>query len=243
MLRSADGLRGSSLQAIDGEIGKVDDLYFDDSGWRVRYLVANTGSWLSGRRVLLSPLAVTGTPKHDGQVLVNLTTDQVRNSPEIDAAQPVSRQQEIELHNHYGWNYYGFPSGINGIHPVPAVLPRDGAGADRPRDPHLRSVREVTGYQIRATDAELGHVEDLIVDVASWQIRYMVVDTAALWLGRKVLISPRSIREVDWSRQAVDIALSEDEIKQAPEWDGEVPVDPEYDEKLSSHYRGISYVV
>ena len=57
-------------------------------------------------------------------------------------------------------------------------------------DPHLRSSRAVTGYHIQATDGDLGHVEDFIVDDHSWTIRYMVLDTTNWWPGKKVLVAP-----------------------------------------------------
>lgn len=224
MLRSAEELRGYSLHAIDGEIGTIGDLYFDDSEWRIRYFVANTGNWLSGRRVLLSPLALTGAPE-SGVINLNLTVDEVRNSPHIDTAKPVSRQQEIDLHTHYGWIYYRFGNG-----PVPSSVPL-GSGAslegkpDHAGDPHLRSAKEVTGYGIRTSDGEFGHVEDFLIDDNTWAIQSMVVDTAPLWLGKKVLIAPRWIREVDWTERRVSLALFQQEVKNAPEWDGSLPVD------------------
>src|SRR5687767_2340606 len=55
MLRNIKDLRGYVIRAIDGTIGKVDDFYFDDEDWGIRYLVVDTGSWLSGRKVLISP--------------------------------------------------------------------------------------------------------------------------------------------------------------------------------------------
>ena len=56
MLRNVKDLRGYALRATDGAIGRVEDFYFDDEDWGIRYLVVNTGSWLSDRRVLISPI-------------------------------------------------------------------------------------------------------------------------------------------------------------------------------------------
>ncbi|HEX2149089.1 MAG TPA: PRC-barrel domain-containing protein [Actinomycetota bacterium] len=243
MLQSAKELRDCTLQAIDGEIGPLEDLYFDDFEWKVRYLTANTGGWLSGRRILLSPLGLTGAMDANSYLHMNLTMEQIRNSPEIDEAKPVSRQQEMDLHRYYGWNYYGFGPGASGMY----TLARGARGEDstdrRAGDPNLRSVREVTGYGIRTTDDDLGHVEDFIVDDTTWEVRYMVVDTAALWFGKKVLVSPLWAREVDWSRRSVQVSLSADDIKRAPEWDGLTPIDQDYDEKLFIHYSETTYVV
>lgn len=243
MLQSAKELRSTRLQAIDGEIGPLDDLFFDDFEWKVRYLVANTGNWLSGRRILLSPLAMTGAPDANSHIHMNLTTRQIEHSPRVDEAKPVSRQQEIDLHTYYGWNYYGFGPGVGGMYSgAPAGRPEqdDGTHAE---DPHLRSAEEVAGYRISATDEELGHVEDFIVDDTTWQIRYMVVDTAPLWFGKKVLLSPLWIQQVDWSNRRVKVSLPAAEIKEAPEWDGLTPLDPDYDDKLFVHYSRSTYVV
>lgn len=243
MLQSAEELRRARLHAIDGEIGPLEDLYFDDFEWKVRYLIANTGGWLSGRQILLSPLAVTGAPDANSHIHMNLTTKQIEDSPPIEADRPVSKQQEIDLHNHYGWNYYGFGPGVGGMYAAGETPgpPRD--NGNRAGDPNLRSIKEVTGYRIRATDQKLGHVEDLIVDDTTWEVRYMVVDTAPLWFGKKVLISPLWVQEVDWSDRSVEVALSSDDINDAPEWDGETPIDPDYDDKLFVHYSKTTYVV
>ncbi len=243
MLQSAKELRSTRLQAIDGEIGPLDDLYFDDFEWKVRYLVANTGSWLSGRRILLSPLAMTGAPDANSHLQMNLTTKQIEQSPEVDEAKPVSKQQEIDLHTYYGWHYYGFGPGIGGTYSQ-GLYDRSGdAQRQHAEDPHLRSAEEVSGYRISASDEELGHVEDFIVDDTTWEVRYMVVDTAPLWFGKKVLLSPLWIREVDWGNRRVKISLSAGDIKEAPEWDGLTPIDPDYDEKLFIHYSRSTYVV
>lgn len=243
MLQSAKELRSTRLQAIDGEIGPLDDLYFDDFEWKVRYLVANTGGWLKGRRILLSPLAITGAPDANSHIHMNVTKEQIEKSPGVDEKRPVSKQQEVDLHAYYGWNYYGFGPGVGGVY--------SRAGEDRPgdndpkhaEDPRLRSAEEVSGYRISASDEELGHVEDFIVDDTTWEVRYMVVDTAPLWFGKKVLLSPLWIQQVDWGNRRVAVALSADDIREAPEWDGLTPVEPDYDEKLFIHYSRSTHVV
>ena len=101
MLRNVKDLRGYAIRATDGVIGEVDDFYFDDEDWAVRYLIVDTGSWLSGRKVLISPLAI-GHPDWLAQLLpVSLTKAQVENSPDIDTRKPVSRQQEATYFGYY----------------------------------------------------------------------------------------------------------------------------------------------
>jgi hypothetical protein len=101
MNRSVNSLKGFTMGATDGEIGKVKEFYFGDRTWTIRYLIVETGSWLSSRKVLISPEALL-TPDCAAQVFpVNLTMEQVKNSPNIDTDMFVSRQQEVELNKFY----------------------------------------------------------------------------------------------------------------------------------------------
>ncbi len=196
MLRSIKELLGYAIRARDGNIGKVHDFFFDDQFWTVRYLVINTGKWLPGRRVLVSPIAF-GEPDWATQVLhVKLTKEMVEKTPDVDTDKPVSRQKEIDLHEHFGWPYYwsgdvywgggvSTMAGRDDIAREPlteskAVLTEKSVG-----DPNLRSIREVRDYHIQASDGEIGHVDDFIVDDKMWIIRYTVVDTRNWWPGKE----------------------------------------------------------
>ena len=106
MLQAIKKLDHCRVIATDGQVGTVRDVYFDDERWVVRYLVVETGSWLSARRVLISPYAVRFIDWQTRAVVVNLTRDQVQKSPHIDTDKPVSRQQEDEFNRHYGYPQY-----------------------------------------------------------------------------------------------------------------------------------------
>ena len=142
---------------------------------------------------------------------------QVKDSPDIDTDRPVSRQMETDIYDYYGWSPYwgtGFYMGGYGywlgrwrmaVSPSPGSRRRvRGYRRCRPSDddPHLRSIEAVTGYHIHASDGEIGHVEDFLMDDADWSIHYLVVDTKNWWPGKKVLISPRrprrSIGRITW---------------------------------------------
>src|SRR5688572_14268005 len=103
MLHSAKQIEGYAIRARDGDIGTVRDFYFDDEHWHVRYFVVDTRAWLTGRKVLISPESARGQIWADRVIPVSLTQEQVRASPSIDIAKPVSRQHEMELRHHYGW--------------------------------------------------------------------------------------------------------------------------------------------
>jgi hypothetical protein len=189
MLRSLEELHGYTIRAMDGDIGSVHAFLFDDTTWAIRYLVVNTGAWLPGRQVLIAPLAL-GQPDWEGQFFpVKLTTEQVRNSPDIDTDKPVSRQQEMLLHTYYDWPTYwtgGNPFMPQAVAAYPGGLPMTEPYELPPEelgDPHLHSARDVIGYYIQARDGQIGHVEDFIVDTDAWAIRYMVVDTVNWWPG------------------------------------------------------------
>jgi hypothetical protein len=245
-------LRGYKIHANDGEIGKSHEFYFDDQFWLIRYLVVNTGKWLPGRLVLISPFSLDQPVWSEKLFPVNLKKKQVEDSPEIDIAKPVSRQREIELAEYYNWPMYwaGAGTSVPGTMTIPSKIVKDDdtkRSTEEPErgDPHLRSSREVLGYSIEASDGEIGHVEDFIIEDGSWIIRYMIIDTRKWlhWLpgGRKVLVATTWIDRVDWSEAKVFIDLSRDQIENSPEFDPSVPVNREYEVLLHDFYGRPKY--
>lgn len=238
MLRSIKELQGYTILAEDGGIGRVVEFYFDDDAWTIRYLVVDTGEWLSSRTVLIAPLAL-GQPDWERQIFpVKLTKEQVEQSPDFDTTMPISRRQEADLHRYYRWPIYWTGGGgiiINQVMPRQAIEKQE-RNAQEEVDPHLRSTREVIGYYIQARDGEIGHVEDFIVDDQTWSINYMIVDTQNWLPGRKVLVSPSWIDKVSWLEAKVYIDLSRETVENSPEYDPSVPVDPEYEDQLYDHY-------
>lgn len=185
MFRKTRDLRGFSIGARDGDIGEADDFIFDDNNWTVRYLVADAHRWLPGRKLLISPVVVEKADWEGKRLPVLLTREEVRNSRDISMDEELSAQDEVKY-----YDYYGFRS-------------------------HLRSMKNVVGYSIQATDGEIGHVDDFVIDEDPWTIRYMIVNTRNWLPGRKILIAPPWISRVDWknsdvylnrSRQAILIA-------------------------------------
>ncbi len=244
MLRSVDSLIGYKLLATDGDLGKVKDLYFDDQAWAVRYIIADTGGWLAGRRVLISPVDV-GEPDWSANVLpVGMSKKQVEESPPASEEQPVSRQYEEELSAYYGWPLYWTPSpaGVPAQAGVPAMERAvEKAGEKEQNDPHLRSAREVTGYYIEALDGEVGHVKDLIVETGPWMLRYLVADTRNWLPGRKVLIARNWIDSISWKGKKVTVDLTQEEIKGSPEYDPAQPVNRQYETRLYDYYGRPAY--
>jgi hypothetical protein len=254
MLWDASAINGYAIEASDGQIGTVSDLLFEDVSWVIRWVVVDTGNWLSGRKVLL-PLSALGQPDPALRHFpVKLTMRQVKDSPAIDTDRPVSQQMEAHVYHHYGWDphwsgsYDPMDSGTATPFVAPfglsGVKPRNPDRSDARRDkedPHLRSIAAVTGYHIHAIDGSIGHIEDFLVNDAGWAICYVVVDTKDWWPGTKVLISPRSVREIDWSGRSIHLDVDRQKVKSGPPYDPSVTVDGAYDEAFLTYY-GIRWV-
>lgn len=245
MLRSARGLVGFTIGAIDGDIGNVETLYFDDEHWTVRYFVVDTSWWLSGRRVLISPVSVR-QPDWDAQRLpVAFTKSQVEASPDVDTHRPISRQFEAAFSQYYGVPTYWPSAHGSGVEPpMPDPLARElqaRVEEQNVQDRHLHGLEEVLGNRLRALDGELGHVADFPVEDLTWRIRYMEVDTRNWWPGKRVLVAPEWIAEVSWSRGRVDVALPRDTIRDAPEYDRSRPIDRAYEHRLYAYYGSAGY--
>lgn len=244
MLHKARTLRGYALDSLDGEFGKVKDFYFDDHHWTIRYLVADTGNWLTARQVLISPHALVAAIREDEHIAVDLTRKQIEESPPQETDKPVSRQFEEFYYGYYGWpTYWGGPY-MWGAYPYPVHSPeeeRSTARSERAWDPNLRSTHDVRGYHVQAVDGEIGHVEDFIVDDETWAIRYLIVDTHNWWPGKQVLVSPRWIESVSWDETKVFVNLTREAIRQSPEYTDESLVTRDYEAGLHRHYDRPEY--
>ncbi len=241
MQHTIGSMIGYAIRATDGDLGKVDELYFDDETWTIRYVVVETGNWLSGRKVLVSPVAL-GKPELESRTIsANLTCAQVSDSPDVDTEKPIYRQHEAELHDYYQWPWRGGYGGTFGTTPLPlsddeAFVERDASASGRRDDSHLRSTRQLTGYHIHATDGEIGHVEDFIVDDENWTIRFLVVDTRNWLPGKRVLLSPQWIKRVEWADSSVYFDLTRKSVEDSPELDPSKDVNRDYEAYLYDHY-------
>jgi hypothetical protein len=251
MLRNASAVNGYAIVASDGHLGAVSDFLFDDTTWLIRWLVVKTGDWLSGRKVLLPAFALGHLNPERREFSVRLTKQQVKESPDIDTERPVSRQMETHIYDYYGWSpYWGtglytggytYGSGGGGILPMPwPASSRDGqdsAALDRSRDdPHLRSTESITGYHIHAIDGQIGHVEDFLIEDGDWSIHYLTVDTKNWWPGKRVLISPRSVQEINWTDGMVNLHVDRKKVRDSPEYDASMSIDRAYETRFHNYY-------
>lgn len=257
MLNSVSHLRRATVAATDGDIGPIKQVFFDDQRWVIRYLIVDTGSWLTGREVLISPYAVTQPLPKDPTVAVRLTRKQVQASPDIDTHQPVSRRHEQDYLRYYAYPDYWDGSGLWAMGELPMLPPTPPAGPAgaqaaidaRSRaehvpteDVHLRSSAEVDDYRIQAADGSIGHVEDFIFDDESWAIRYLLVNTNNWWPGgRKVLVAVSWISSIEWADKAVYVTLTREQIKDSPAYDENVTIDRDYEQRLHESYNRVGY--
>jgi hypothetical protein len=215
-------LHGYTLAATDGDIGYVKDFFFDDHSWAVRYLVVDTGSWLTGRLVLISPHAFGAIDDKDKSITVRLSKNQIELSPSIDAGNPVSRRFETDYYTYYGYPTYWSGGGLWGMSGTPSLIPVSAQFDDRmdfvhPNDADLRSAKAVTDFHIEALDGPLGHVADFMVDDRSWAISEIVVEAGHWYSGKEVLISPSEVDRISYEESKVFVRVSKDDIMKTSE--------------------------
>ncbi|MFH0780685.1 MAG: PRC-barrel domain-containing protein [Pseudomonadota bacterium] len=215
--------------------------------WAIRYLVADTGTWLSGRQVLLSPYALVAVNKEERHIEINLSKKQIEDSPSLNSDKPVSRQFEESFYGYYGLPMYWGGPYMWGAFPA---IERDREkwrlsiqSKNKNRDPHLRSTNDVSGYHVQAADGDIGHVEDFVIDDETWAIRYLIIDTRNWWPGKKILVSPQWIERMSWSELKVFVNLPREIIRQSPEYTEESLLTREYESGLHLHYNFQGYWV
>jgi hypothetical protein len=260
MLHNVKDLDGYAAEGVDGPIGHVSDFFFDDRTWAVRYLVLETGRWLKSRKVLISPIAF-GPPDASARLLpIAMTKEQIRHSPDVDTELPVSRQHELQYADHYGCP--ATPGSVKqggADHSEPVQAGYDVIGAIQLRraqhaasiakassgseidDPHLRSCRALMRYLIHATDGAIGAVDGMLLDDATWTIRYLIVNTSDWWLGHEVLLATSWIDSVSWDKAAIDVGITRQALKNAPACDAAVPLDRRLEQSLFEHHRRRGY--
>lgn len=243
MLRRLRDFESWDVNSNDGQVlGSIQDCYFDDEKWTVRYVVVKTGNWLTGRSVLLSPLSVNAVQWETSRLQVDLTQEQIKGAPEADLARPISRRCEANFSSYYGVPYYWPGPAVWGVGSTPYAARSAPQTSSPQRDhsseeQHLRSTREVAGYHIHVRDGEIGHVEDFLVDDDSWTIRYVMVDTSNWIGGRTVLFAPEWTERIDWTAQRMYVDATRQEFERGPDYRPGVETDQRYREQLAEMYR------
>lgn len=218
MIQNINDLYGYKLAAKDGEIGEIKDFYFDDHDWVIRYLVVETGGWIGGRQVLLSPHAFGPFNQVSKVLPVHLTKQQIENSPPIEQHQPISRQYETAYYQYYGLPNYWNGGSLWGVGTYPMVpdLPAWASTKkvtqQNPRDQQLRSMREVSGYAIRTVDGEIGTVSGFLADDTHWVITELIVETGHWYAGKKIRLLPEHIEQINYLERNVQVNLTKEDL-------------------------------
>ena len=219
-------------------------------------MVADTGGWLSGRKVLISPHAIERLDPEQRLKEVALTQQQIKDAPVVGTDKPVSRKQEVRYHDHCGypcywagaglWEVGAYPTAAGAFPPPAAATDRDVSRAAktgrRVADPHLRSSAEMRGCDIEATDGSIGQIDDFLFDDRSWQIRFVVVDTGSWLPGRMVLVSPQWISELDWIEQRAKVKLPREAVRASPADQPRTQLSDEETQKVQRHFEGWQWV-
>jgi len=240
MLHKVTALKGYRFQSLDGDIGKVNEFFFDDTHWAIRYLVADTGDWLLGRQVLISPYAILEVNQEEQTISIDLTRKQIEESPFLEKDQPVLQQFEDAYYGYYGWPKYWSGPHMWGSCSLVLRDPKQREKAyqsEMPWSPKLRNTAELIGHHVQATDGEMGHVDDIIIDDESWAIRYLVIDTRNWWPGKQVLVSPLWIEQKSWQKEKVYIPFLRETIQNSPEYTELFSLTRDYEAELHRHYN------
>ena len=253
MLKRLASLHGSNVSATDGDVGTVARFMIDVNRWAVRYIVVATGNWWSGHEVLISPWSIAPGTVPGDDVSLSLTRSQVQNSPPYDPAQALTREHENALLGYYGYPVYWagpmlwgpVPAATTGAVPDIGVMPPDSSTADPPSERDvmesevsgLADSRQILGTHLHATDGEIGHVDDFLLDFDDWRIRYLLVDTDNFWIGKRVLVAPEWIESFDWPDHMLHVQLDRESIRTSPDYDPDGPLTREDELALFRHYH------
>lgn len=253
MLKTMQDLKGYKIEATDGEVGYVEEIYFDETSWDVRYIIAAVGGWFSRQYVLLSPASVMSVDNSVQTIVTRLSKEQIKSSPDIDTHKPISREIEEAIHAHYQWQPYWIASSMGTVSaephlsavtpPTPVAYPHFSESDEVQNEIRstLRSSSEVAGYNIKAKDGAIGHVETFYIDTAHWKVRYIIVDTRNWLPGKHVIVSPAWVTGINWSESTMTLSLPQEAIEGSPEYNPQEAVKRSYEESLFQYYDRAPY--
>ncbi|MCM2677087.1 PRC-barrel domain-containing protein [Alkalicoccobacillus plakortidis] len=264
MFVQAKTLESFSMNATDGELGSIADLYFESNTFTLRYFVGDTRTWFFGGKVLISPEAVTSLDLEKDLININETKEQIKNSPKPSEHEPVSRQYETELRDHYGWTHYwgapiggaGAGMGTPGAYPAAPGLMMPPPGRDRALNKTdyeqdalshhsennlLQSITDLRGYKIHAKNGEVGKALDFILNEKNWTINYIIVDVGGVFTREPIPLAAEWITDISWQDKTITVNVEKELIESAPDYELHEAFTREHETQLYAHYARKGY--
>jgi uncharacterized protein YrrD len=253
MFVSEEGLRNLHVDALDGYFGKIDEFYFEEKSWAVRYIIIIYG-FLHHVRKMISPSVIENMSTE--RIAVKLNIEQIKNSPDIDTQKPVSRELEEKIHKYYGWpNYWTYPPytntygtalypgfGLSYPYSMPLYRDRDKIHEEMNKDikniqSNLRSTKELIGYSAKSRNQYIGRIKDYLVDDKSWALRYTIIDTDSFLSGKKIIIASHWAIDIDWFSKTIFFDIDEQVIKNGPSYENSMVLDRDFESRIFDYYN------
>jgi hypothetical protein len=201
MFTSFATLMKTPLVTTDGEEHQVRSLLFDDRSWTICFLIADAGSWLSRRQVVIRTCAIDGPDWTKKVIAANLTHQELVKCADASSIKPVSEQQQLALKKHFGW-----PDSEPRWHVPAALVPAQREfPAQANDDPHLRNTMDLLGYEVWLTDRRVGILSDFIMEPNCWHIKYLSVKVGD-WVYREERFVPtHTVQSISWGIHRVTL--------------------------------------
>ncbi len=210
-------LQGFSVKTFEQDIvGHVRSFYIDEETWTVRYISIDTILSPDKKSAVIAPSAIDRLMPAERMITLSLKTGHIQNSPAADDIMPLSREKEIEFSERYEWPAYW----TNLSATTPGVVEELATSAppeeSRTLDNHLRDFEKMITYNLMAQGKNVGVVDDFIVDHTTWHTAFVIVDSSPLLPGRRVMLPPRVIAEIDSTQKSILADVTTESIKKAP---------------------------
>ena len=218
LLWNDSSLKGYAVVATDGLVGTICDFIFEDKDWKIIWVVVETGTWLSGRKVFVPASNFQQPDQGARQYQLNMTLAQVGYCLHGDVAQ--------------------LGDETSGAHFTQGELTSE---ANKHKGPHLRALNILKGASVEVIDGDVGHAEEFLIDTSNWLVKYLVIHTSSWWPGEKLLISAHSIKGIDYTRNILQLDATRQFVKDSPPYNAEQTADGIFDESFQTYY-GIRFL-
>lgn len=217
------------INTSDSSVRSCHDFLFEDGSWVIRYLAMDTRKWLPGRQVLISPISIRKIDPLKKNIRLDLTKKQIKGAPSLESDPPVSRQYKFDYNRYYSWSGYWIGAKLWGLKAHPKAHPKalkndtiiENSKKERSSVASLRSVKEVSGYQVNVRDDTFGQIQDFLINTESWYISYLVIDAGDSIPGAaSIIVAPNWVDEISWVENIVSIRMTREQIESSPqiEW-------------------------